>query len=149
VRRQRGVEAMFLNRVEQGGRLQPIAREAPSVLFDTAGIDRSLHRCDDQLVTDARHAAVAELDRLWEVVPRIDVHDGEWQGTVSGGTEGLLGDAEQRDRILAGAEQQHWAFELSHYLAHDVDGLGLERTQLRNPSGSRHVAAPALTRSAR
>ena len=46
------------------------------------------------------------------------------------GPEGLLGQAQQHDRVLAAAEQQHGALELGGDLAHDVDGLGLEGLQV-------------------
>ena len=44
--------------------------------------------------------------------------------------ERLLGQAQQHDRVLAAAEQQHRPLELGGDLAHDVDRLGLERVQV-------------------
>ncbi len=44
--------------------------------------------------------------------------------------ERLLGQAQQHDRVLAAGEQQHRPLELGGDLAHDVDRLGLERTQM-------------------
>ena len=45
--------------------------------------------------------------------------------------ERLLGQPQQHDRVLAAAEQQHRPLELGGDLAHHVDGLVLERVQLR------------------
>ena len=46
------------------------------------------------------------------------------------GTEGLLGDSQQRDRVLAAAEQQHGPGQLGHDLAYHEHRLGLERSEL-------------------
>ena len=73
------------------------------------------------------HAAVAELDRLGEVVPGVDVHHRERERRRA---KRLLGQAQQHDRVLAAAEQQHRPLELGDDLAHHVDRLGLERAQV-------------------
>ena len=44
--------------------------------------------------------------------------------------EGLLGQADEHDRVLAAAEEQGGALALGGDLAHHVDGLGLERAQM-------------------
>src|SRR5271166_238206 len=49
------------------------------------------------------HAPVAELDHLGEVVPGVDVHERERERP---GAEGLLGQPQQHDRVLAATEQQ-------------------------------------------
>ena len=46
------------------------------------------------------------------------------------GPEGLLGQAQQHDRVLAAGEQQHRALELRGDLAHDVDRFGFERVEV-------------------
>jgi len=60
-------------------------------------------------------------------VPRVDVHDGEREARRA---EGLLGEAQQHDRVLAAREEQHRALELGRDLAHDEDGLGFERVEM-------------------
>src|SRR6202043_738359 len=46
---ERGVEAVLLDRIEQGGRLQPVAGRAGTGLIDHAAtVDRLLHAGDDQ-----------------------------------------------------------------------------------------------------
>ena len=70
---------------------------------------------------------VAELDHLGEVVAGVDVHDREREAP---GPERLLGQAQQHDRVLAAAEQQHRPLELGRDLADDVDRLGLERLEV-------------------
>jgi hypothetical protein len=116
-------------RVEQGARLQPVARRARARLLDDAtGVDRLLHAGDDQALAELGDAAVAELDDLREVVPGVDVHEREREPARP---EGLLGQAQQHDRVLAAGEQQHGPLELGGDLAHDVDGLGLQGSQVR------------------
>ena len=113
-----------------------VARRARAGLLDDApGADRLLDRGDDQALAEFCDAAVAELDRLREVVPRVDVHDRERERRRA---KRLLGQAQQHDRVLAAAEQQHRALELGRHLAHDVDGLGLERAQVRKVVGRWH-----------
>ncbi len=121
---ERGVEAVLLDRVEQGRGLQAVARGAGAgLLGDAALVDRVLDGSDDQPLADVGDDAVAELDDLREVVPGVDVHDRERE---LAGAEGLLGEAQQHDRVLAAAEEQHGALELGGHLTEDVDGLGLE-----------------------
>ena len=123
------VEAVLLDGVEQRDRLQPVARGArPALLGHAARVDRVLHRRHDQALAELGDPAVAELDRLGEVVARVHVHHGERE---AGGPEGLLGQAQQHDRVLAAREQQHGPLELGGHLAEQVDGLGLERAQVR------------------
>ena len=118
-----------LDRVQQRDGLQPVARRArPGLLDHAAAVDRVLHGRDDQPLAQLGDAAVAELDRLREVVAGVDVHDRERHRA---GAERLLGQAQQDDRVLAAGEQQHRALQLGRHLAHDVDRLGLEHLQVR------------------
>src|SRR3954462_402489 len=90
---ERGVEAVLLDRVEQRRGLQAVARRArPGLLDDAALVDRLLYRRDDQALVQIAHAAVAELDHLGEVVPRVDMHDRERELPR---TERLFGEPEQ------------------------------------------------------
>ena len=124
---------MLLDRVEQRRRLQAVARRPRAgLLRDAPGVDRLLHRRDDQPLAELGDAAVAKLDDLGEVVARVDVHQREREATRP---ERLLGEAQQHDRVLAAAEQQHGLRQLGGDLAHDVDRLGLERLQMRQPCG--------------
>ena len=63
-----------------------------------------------------------------EVVAGVDVQD---RARELRGPERLLGQPQEHDRVLAAAEQQHRPLELRRDLAHDVDGLVLQRVQLR------------------
>ena len=138
----RGVELVLLDRVEQRRRLQAVARRArPGLLDDAALVDRLLHRRDDQPLVELAHAAVAELDHLGEVVPRVDVHDRERE---LAGPERLLGEPQQDDRVLAAREEQHRPLELRRDLAEDVDRLGLEVVEVRE-----RAARAALMRAPR
>ena len=123
-----GVEATFGQHPQQRRRLQPVAaRLVPVLLRHPPGVDVVLHRGDDQPLTQLGHAAVAELERLGKVVAGVDVEDGEREPP---GTERLLGDAQQHDRVLAAAEQQHRTLQLGRHLAHDEDGLRLQRVEV-------------------
>ncbi len=114
--------------VQQCHGLQLVARGArPGLLDDAALVDRVLHAGHDQSLAELGHTAVAILDHLGEVVLGVDVHQREREG---GRAEGLLGQAQQDDRVLAAAEQQHRTLEFGGHLAHHVDRLGLQRPQM-------------------
>ena len=117
---------MLLDRPQQRRRLQAVAA-GPDVLDDAAVVDVVLHRRHDQPLAELGDAAVAELVDLGEVVAGVDVHERERE---LAGPERLLGQAQQDDRVLAAAEQQHGALELGRHLAHDEDRLGLERVEV-------------------
>ena len=137
-------------RVEQRHGLQPVARRP--VLERPAGVDRVLHARHDQLLAQLGDAAVAELEHLGEVVAGVDVQDraGELRRP-----EGLLGQAQQHDRVLAAAEQQHRPLELRRDLAHDEDRLILERvhaaslTKRSRPLVRQRARLPAQRRGRR
>ena len=60
---------------------------------------------------------------LGEVVAGVDVHHRERE---LAGPEGLLGQVQHDDGVLAAREQQDRPLELGRDLADDVDRLGLE-----------------------
>ncbi len=123
-----GVEAVLLDGVEQRRGLQAVARCPRARLLDDAALgDRVFDAGHDQALAELGDAAVAELDRFGEVVPGVDVHDRE--GELAG-AKGLLGEAQQDDRVLAAAEQQHWALEGRGDFAHDEDGLGFDGVEV-------------------
>src|SRR5579884_561386 len=134
-----GVEAVLLDRVEQRRRLQAVARGARAGLLDDAPlVDRLLHRRDDEPLPELRDAAVAVLDRLGEVVPRVDVHDRERELARP---ERFLGEPQEDDRVLAAGEEQHRPLPLGRDLAKDVNGLRLELVEVRerrNRAGGAH-----------
>ena len=72
-------------------------------------------------------APVAKLDHLGEVVARVDVHHGEGQRQRG---ERLLRHAQQRDRVLAAAEQEHRPGQLGDNFADHERGFGLECAKL-------------------
>ncbi len=118
---------MLCDGVEQRRGLQPVARRVARLFAHAALVDGLLHRSHDEALAELLDAAVAELEHLGEVVTGVDVHDRE--GELRG-AEGLLGDAQQDDGVLAAREQQHRPLELGRDLAHDEDGLGLEGVQV-------------------
>ena len=80
---------------------------------------------------------------LGEVVPGVHVHHRERDRRRP---ERLLGQAQQHDRVLAAAEQQHGPLELGGDLADDVDRLGLEDVQVASGL-QRRAAALGLLRA--
>ena len=129
----RGVEVVLLDRVEQRRRLELVARGARARLLDDAAlVDRLLDARDDEALAELGDAAVAELDHLGEVVAGVDVHDREREAA---GPEGLLGEPQQHDRVLAAGEEQHRPLALGGDLAHDVDRLGLELVEMGEREG--------------
>ena len=135
---ERGVEAVLGDRVEQRHRLQPVARRVRPGLLDRAAlVDRLLHGGDDQPLAELGDAALDEVGDLGELVPGRDLHEREREAA---GAERLLGEAQQDDRVLAAAEQQHGPLELGGDLAHDVDRLALERVEVRKLVAHRATA---------
>ena len=124
------VEAVLLDRVEQRGGLQPVARRArPRVLDDAALVDRVLHRRDDEPGAELLDRGVAERDHLGEVVAGVDVHHRERQ---LGGPERLGRGVRHHDAVLAAREEQHRPLEFGRDLTQEVDRLGFERRQVRS-----------------
>ena len=124
-----GVESVLLDPAQQGGGLEAVAARAdPRVLDHAAGVDVVLDVGDEQLDTGLLDHAVAVVDDLVEVVAGVDVHERERHRR---GPEGLAGEVEHHHRVLAAGEQHPRAFELCGYLAEDVDGLRLERVEMR------------------
>ena len=93
------------------------------VLADLAGVDRILHRGDDELDAEVGDDAVAELDELVEVVSGVDVHDRERHTRRP---EGAVRQVQHHHGILAAGEQQHGPLELGGYLADDRDRFVLQ-----------------------
>ncbi len=119
-----GVEAVLGDRVEQRDGLQRVAaRTRPGVLDDPTGVDRVLHRRDDELDSELLHGAIAELDQLGEVVTGVDVHDRERN---AGRRERPDREVEHDHRVLAAGEQQHRSLELGRDLTDDGDRLVFE-----------------------
>src|SRR4051812_12102255 len=66
------------------------------------------------------------------------------------GGEGLAGQLQHHDGVLAAGEEQHGPLGLGGHLAQDVDGLGLQRLQLAEPVvGSRHALGSRKTSAGR
>ena len=85
--------------------------------------------------------AVPELEHLGEVAAGVDVHDREGH---RGRPEGLLGQVQHDDGVLAAREEQHGALELRRHLTEDVDRLGLERAEVRQAVAPGSAARRAL-----
>ena len=141
---ERGVEAAVLDRVEQRDGLQPVARRAGlgriPLLARAAGGDRVLDPGGDQALAQLADAALDVLEHLGEVVARVDVQHGEREAA---GAEGLLGETEKDDRVLAAREHEHGPLELGRDLAEHVDGFGLERVEMVGGAHGSHEGSEA------
>jgi hypothetical protein len=89
-----------------------------------------LHGADDEAEVELLHLAVAVGDHLGEVVPGVDMYDRERQPLRPAG---LDGEVEQYRRVLAAGEQEGGFLELGHHFTDDVDGLGFELVEMREP----------------
>src|SRR5690606_3679872 len=94
---------------------------------DQAAVDRVLHRGDEELHAGGGDPLVAEGDDLVEVLPGVDVHDGEGDRR---GRERLLRQVEHDEGVLAAREEQHWALTGRRDLTEDVDRLRLQRGEM-------------------
>ena len=121
------VDPVLGDRVEQRNGLQTVARAAGLDLADAARVDRLLHRSHNQTRAGLGDAAVAELDRLREVVTGVDVHQRERQPRRP---ERTLREPQEHRGVLTAGEQQRGTLELGGDLADDVDRLGLERVEM-------------------
>ena len=118
------VKAELGQGVEQGDRLQPVARGVGAVFFDhAAAVDRVLDVADDQLDIVAFRQVIAEVERFLEVVARVDMQQRE--GDAAGG-EGAARQLDHDNRVLAAGEEQDRAFKLRGHFAHDKDGFGFQ-----------------------
>src|ERR1035437_10547687 len=80
-----------------------------------------------QIHSDARRRLIAERDHLTEFPGRIDVQKRERRLPR---LKGPLRDVQQRARILAHRIEHHRIAEFADELAHNVDRLGFEPTQV-------------------
>ena len=124
-----GGEAVLLDGVEQGADLQAVARGLP-VIDDNAVGDGVVDAGDDELDAEAVDPVVTGLQHLGEVQAGVDLQHGE--GDLRR-VEGLLGQSEHHDGVLAAAEHQHRLLELRRDLAEDVDRLRLKLVELTQP----------------
>ena len=135
---ERGVELVLPDRAQQRHGLQRVARR--DGLDDAARVDVVLDLGDDQPHAGLGDQLVAGGDHLVEVVTGVDVHHRERQPARP---EGLQGQMQHHDRVLATGEQQHRPLELGGHLADDVDRLGLQRAEMAQlvlPDSGRFLA---------
>ena len=124
-----GVEAVPGDGVQQRHGLQGVARPV-GALAQSSVVDVVLHGRHDQAHAQPRDGRVAIVEELREVVPRVDVQQRERQRRRR---EGLHGEVQHDDRVLAAGEEDHRPLELPGHLPHDVDRLGLEVVQMVQP----------------
>ena len=112
-----GLVALLLDGFHQRNRLQRVAG-AVRALFQVAAVDPVLHAGHAQAQVVLLCHAVAELDHLGEVVPRVHVQKLERDGCRC---ERPLGQLEDEAGILATGKQDGGLIRLACYLAQDVD----------------------------
>ena len=119
------VELVLPQRPQQGDGLQRIARR--SVVDHPAGIDVLLHTGHHQAQPVLLDELVAGGDHLVEVVAGVHVHH---RKRNPGRREGLDRQVQHHDRVFTTGEQQHRVLKLGRHLTDNVDGLGLQGTQV-------------------
>ena len=82
---------------------------------------------DHQVEADLVGHAVPESDHLPELPRGVDVEERERDPA---GVERLAGQVQQDRRVLADGVKHHWSLKLGHYLAEDVDALGLKLAEV-------------------
>ena len=123
---ERGGETFLLDGVQQGADLEPVAAGL-AVVHDDPVLDRLLDARDDQANTQSADPGVPAREHLGEVVAGVDLQDRERD---LGRVEGLLGQPEHDDGVLAAGEHQNRLLELRRDLAEDVDRLRFQLVEL-------------------
>ncbi|MNQ77374.1 hypothetical protein D3C85_922390 [compost metagenome] len=134
-----GVEAEFLDRLQQGYGLRRIARIGLAPQDDAAAADRVFDAAHDQGFAQFGRACVAEGDHFVEVVPGVDVHQRERKAARP---EGFLGQAQQHHGVLAAREQQHGFFAFGGHFAQDEYRFRFQPIQVAALDHSRHRYSP-------
>jgi len=95
----RGVELVAGDGVQEDGSLEPVAGgTCPALLDDEAVVDALLNGRHHETGAEFGDAPVAELENLREVVTGVDMHHRERDLRRP---EGLFGESEEDDRVLA------------------------------------------------
>jgi Cu/Zn superoxide dismutase len=89
-------------------------------------IESSTERTISRSPSSAARLSRKSVDFL-VVVAGVDVHQREGELARA---EGLFGDAQHADRVLAAGEEQHRVGALAGDFAHDVDGFGFEPVEV-------------------
>jgi len=121
------VELEFLGGGEQGGDLKAVAADLAGGGHGDARGDRILHLAHDQFAAEFLRATVPEFIQFGEVMAGVHVQERHRDVRRA---EGLLGEAQEADGILAAREQDGGAFEFSRHFAHDVNAFRLEVLQV-------------------
>ncbi len=125
----RGVEAVLLDRVEQRRGLEPVARGARARLLGDAAACRSTparsattSRSPSSATRRSRYSIASE-----KLCPVSSMQEREREPRRP---EGLLGQAQEDDRVLAAPKRRAGPLTLRGDLADDVDGLVLQGLEM-------------------
>ena len=121
------VEAELLDGSQKDGDLELVAADLAGSLDGGSFLKGLVDRANDELGVEFLGAPVAELDEFGKLV--AGRHIEERHRNVRG-TEGLLREAEQADRVLAAGEEDGGTLELRGDLTHDVDRFRFEVIQM-------------------
>src|SRR5690606_24245989 len=114
-----GVELEFLDRVQKRRRLQRISASVATALFPYFSlVDRVLDISDDEFESKFFHQIVPKLNRLREVVSRVDVK--EWKRDLRR-KKGLLSQSDQGDGVFSSGKKQNRALKLRRHFPKDMD----------------------------
>ena len=138
-----GVEPVGVDGIEQGRRLQAVARGDRPRVCHPALLDGVLHARDQQAGALGLDLCVPVVEHLGEVVARVHVEHRE--GDLPW-LERLGRQMQQDGRILSSAEEEHRPLRLGGHLADDEDGQRLQ--QIEVPQGVLHGPDEGGNRSA-
>ena len=123
-----GVVLVFFDRVEERDGLKFVARGVGSLFFnDASGIDRFLHKANDEIGADEFDEFVAIGHRFTEVVSGVDVDEREGHAC---GPESLACEPCHDNRVLAAGEEQGGVLKLRGGFAENEDRLGFELVEV-------------------
>ena len=137
-----GVHPKLAYCVEERHGLERVAARLRALLLAHPPlVDRVLHVPHDELEPQLPREAVPELDRLGEIVARIDVKQREGNRC---GAKGLLGEPRHDDRVLPSRKEEDGTLELRGDLPKDVDRLVLESLKMTPRSSLHRRVTPHL-----
>ena len=122
-----GVEAEFLNRLQQRHRLMHIAAFSRMRQAHGAALHGIFHAAHNQLCSELLRTQIAEGRHFGEVVAGIDHQQRVGNAAHA---KGFFRALEHHQRILAAGKQQGRAFKRSSHFAQDEDGFLFQRIQM-------------------
>ena len=123
-----GIKLVLFYSIQQSGGLQAIATGIITLLLLHAPlVNTLLHGADHQPGIQLFHQGIAIVQRLLEIVPCVDMQQGERN---LGRIEGLVCQIGNHNGVFAAGEKYGRPLELRRHLSQDVDGLRFQFFQM-------------------